>query len=121
MLVRRLAVVLLWVIGLAALWLVIASGAFLWLAGLWDNEMIPWWSRPYQWAVYALYGDGSFSELLYLTVAAIVASAPGLLCVRFGLFSQVVGRQQQAVYGKTDWANRKEMSSNSISTHGKPF
>src|SRR5271165_2063858 len=76
-LMRTIITALLWAAIIIALWLAVASGAFLWLAGLWDSPRIPWWSRPWQFATYAMHGDGSFSELTYLVVAAIIASVPG--------------------------------------------
>ena len=91
MLQSRLAGFLAGLVILAVLWLVIASAAFLWLSGLWDDPRIVWWSRPWIWATYALRGDGSFSEWLYLIAAAVIASMPAVVYVRFVVFSQVGG------------------------------
>jgi len=89
MLRSRIPAGLLWIAIIAALWLTVASGVFLWLAGLWDNPQIPWWSRPWQFATYAMTGDGSWSERAYLIIAAIIVSSPGALYVRFVLLSPV--------------------------------
>ena len=78
MLQSRLAGFLAGLVILAVLWLVIASAAFLWLSGLWDDPRLVWWSRPWIWATYALRGDGSFSEWLYLIAAAVIASMPAV-------------------------------------------
>jgi type IV secretion system protein VirD4 len=91
MLQSRLAGFLAGLVILAALWLVIASAAFLWLSGLWDDPRLVWWSRPWIWATYALQGDGSFSEWLYLIGAAAVPTMPAIAYVRFVVFSQVGG------------------------------
>lgn len=80
-----------WLPVLPLLWLLIASCAFLWLAGLWGDPRISWWSRPWIWITYARHGDGSFSERLYLIVSAAIASAPAMIYVRFFLFTQVGG------------------------------
>jgi type IV secretion system protein VirD4 len=88
---RIIGAVVLWVVVIAVLWVTVASGAFLWLAGLWDSPRIVWWSRPWQWLVYVRHGDGSWSEWLYLIVAAIIATAPGIAYVRFFLLSPLGG------------------------------
>jgi hypothetical protein len=53
MLQSRLAGFLAGLVILSVLWLVIASAAFLWLSGLWDDPRLVWWSRPWIWATYA--------------------------------------------------------------------
>ena len=97
---RTIITALLWAAIIIALWLAVASGAFLWLAGLWDSPRIPWWSRPWQFATYAMHGDGSFSELTYLVVAAIIASVPGAIYVRFFLLSPAGGGPLRLPFGK---------------------
>jgi type IV secretion system protein VirD4 len=82
---------LLWLIIIAVLWLTVASGAFLWLAGLWDSPKIPWWSRPWQWAVYVRLFGRSWSECLYLIASGMIASMPAVVYVRFVLLSPVGG------------------------------
>ncbi|HME26510.1 MAG TPA: type IV secretory system conjugative DNA transfer family protein [Acetobacteraceae bacterium] len=96
----RIITALLWTAVIAALWLTVASGAFLWLAGLWDSPRIPWWSRPWQFAIYLMSGDGSFSERAYLVVAAIIASMPGALYVRFVLLSPAGGGLLRLPFGR---------------------
>jgi type IV secretion system protein VirD4 len=97
---ERIVTALLWVAILAVLWLALASGAFLWLAGLWDDPRIPWWSRPWQFIAYARHGSGSFSEDLYLIVAAIAAASPGILYVRFVLLSPAGGLRLRPFGGR---------------------
>jgi type IV secretory pathway TraG/TraD family ATPase VirD4 len=91
MLQSRLAGFLAGLVILSVLWLVIASAAFLWLSGLWDDPRLVWWSRPWIWATYAPRGDGSLSEWLYLIAAAVIASMPAVVYVRFVVLSQVGG------------------------------
>jgi hypothetical protein len=108
-----------WLAACAILWLVVASCVFLWLAGLWGNPRIPWWSRPWQWLTYARHGDGSFSEWLYLIVSAVIASAPFVLLLRnIPLHSQSANK---SVYGKTEFASPKEMKANNIASTRRPF
>jgi hypothetical protein len=103
----------------AVMWLLIASLAFLWLAGLWDNPRIAWSSRPLIWLTYARHGDGSFSEWLYLIVSAVIASAPFVLLLRnISLHPQSANRN---VYGKTEFAGRREMEANKIASTRRPF
>ena len=65
-----------------ALWLTLASVAFLWLAGLWDDPAIASWARPWQWAVYARWFGRSYTEAAYLAVSALMASLPFVLAGR---------------------------------------
>jgi type IV secretion system protein VirD4 len=87
--INRALLVTVWAVLLAALWLTIASCAFLWLSGLWDSPRIPAWSRPWQWIVYVRLFGRSWSECLYLIAAAVIASVPGVVYVRFFLLSPV--------------------------------
>jgi hypothetical protein len=110
-----------WLAACIGLWLVVASCVFLWLAGLWDNPRIPWWSRPWQWLTYARHGDGSFSELLYLIVSAVIAAAALMPPLRLGW--SIFLRQQSGnrdIYGKTEFASLKEMQANKITTTQRP-
>jgi hypothetical protein len=117
--IRQFLIVCGWVAVLAAGWLTVASCAFLWFAGLWDNPLIPSWSRPWQWLVYARHGDGSFSEDLYLIVAAIAASAPGVFYVRF---TDYIGtRVRQSLYGQSGFASTDDMKNRGIVFKKEPF
>lgn len=71
---------------LAAAWLTLASAAFLWMAGLWDNPQIAAWSRPWQWATYAQWMGRSYSEMAYLAAAALIASVPFVVYLRVNFF-----------------------------------
>ena len=117
---RIIGTAVLWAAIIAALWLAIASGAFLWLAGLWDNPRIVWWSRPWQWLVYMLRGDGSFSERLYLILSAFVATAPAIAYGRFFL-SNPFGGFRPALYGNTGWATKAKMRDGGIGLKRRPF
>ena len=74
----------------AILWTTLASGAFLYLSGLWNHEAIAPWQRPYQWITYARWFGRSYTEELYLVVAAVIASAPFAAYGRY-LFTRVGG------------------------------
>ncbi len=73
-----------WVVLAAALWLTLASVAFLWMGGLLSSPAIPSWARPWQWWTYARWFGRSWSEAGCLIASAAVASAPfaGLLRLR---------------------------------------
>lgn len=68
---------------LSAVWVTLASSAFLWLAGLWWSHRIGAWSWPWQWLVYAHLLGRSFWEGVYLALSGIAASAPYALGVRY--------------------------------------
>jgi hypothetical protein len=121
---RVVGIVLLWLAIIAALWLTVASGMFLWLAGLWDNPRIVWWSRPWQWLTYLMHGDGSWSEDIYLVASAMVATAPLLIYGRFVSFHRfggIFGLGQQSLYGETGWNTPRELRGNGIRLKRKPF
>ena len=65
-----------WLALAAALWLTLASVAFLWMAGLLDTPGIAPWARPWQWWVYARWFGRSYSEGAYLVASAALATAP---------------------------------------------
>lgn len=109
---RRLTLAALWLIIIAGIWLTVASGVFLWLAGLWDSPRIPVWARPWQWATYAAFGDGSWSEDAYLIVAGLVAGSPGVAYVRFVLLRPVSGFRSRPV------ARRRAIERGDSDNHG---
>jgi len=72
-----------WAALVAVLWLVMASMAFLWMAGLLNSPNIQTWQRPYQWLVYArLFGRSTYEEI-YVVVSGLTAAAPFAAYVRF--------------------------------------
>ena len=108
-----------WVALLATLWLTLASVAFLWMAGLLDTPAIASWTYPWQWWVYARWFGRSFSEQVYLVVAAALATAPFAVCLRLlslkpgGLRGRVFGRRGVVRgvsdnHGHADWLSMRD-------------
>lgn len=109
--IPRLLTVVAYVLLASVVWLTIASGTFLWLAGLWDSPLISAWSRPWQWLAYARrVAIDDFSAILYLIAAAMVATAPFALVARFmvGAWWQARSNPGARLYGDTGFADRGE-------------
>lgn len=102
-------------------WSAAASALYLYSKGFGDAFEAPW----LQWWIacrYAIQNGfpktlGAWNELVWLTAGA---GFPSL--VLFGLARAWWGRcAKTPVYGQTDWASRKQMKANKISTTGRPF
>lgn len=65
-----------WATLAALMWLIMASMAFLWMAGLLHSPHINPWSRPFQWLVYARLFGRSSAEQVYVVASALAAAAP---------------------------------------------
>lgn len=104
-----------------ALWLTLASMAFLWMAGLLNSPHIAAWARPWQWIVYARLFGRSFDEGAYLIAAAVLATVPfaiyiRILSMRVGGLRLLPSANQRAVvravsdnYGHADFLSVPEM------------
>ena len=95
--------------GLAvALWLTLASVAFLWMAGLLDAPGIAPWARPWQWWSYARWFGRSYSEAACLVASAVLAAAPFAVVLRLlslrpgGLRWRTFARTPRIVRGASD-------------------
>ncbi len=98
-----------------ALWLTLASIAFLWMAGLLGSPAIASWARPWQWWVYARWFGRSYSEAACLIASAALATAPFAVWLRLlslrpqGLnwrpfaSSQGIVRGTSDNHGHADW------------------
>jgi hypothetical protein len=113
-------------------WTVAASAAFLWFCGgTWEVwEPGPFWNSAYfahglrwTWAWFSYAAKAPMrtaygTELAYTGLAAAVVV--GLIVFRL---SMIVfgGGNRLALYGKTQWADRKQMDANHIASTRRPF
>ena len=117
---------------IAAAWTATASAAFLWFAnGTWQVwEPGPFWDSAYfahglrwTWAWFSYAAQASMrttygTELVYTGLAA--AAVVGIVAFRLAMI--VIGSANRlALYGKTQWADRKQMKEARILTTRRPF
>lgn len=108
---------------LAALtWLIMASMAYLWMAGLLHSPHINPWTRPFQWLVYARLFGRSGAEQVYVIASALAAAAPFGGYLRYKAMRPKLRpsraneapppmtRAHSDLYGHADWMPEKRLN-----------
>ena len=94
-----------------AIWLALASMAFIWVHGFW--QIYPWPDKLWMWARYAMEAPSHPIVHQWLIITGIVAAVPVLAT---GVLVVVVIRRAVAnsasLYGKTGWATKVQMRAN---------
>jgi hypothetical protein len=102
-----------------AIWLALASMAFLWVLGFW--LVYPWPDRLWMWARYATEAPPNAIVHRWLIISGIVAALPlvaiGVLVIAWRMRKP----PGAAVYGRTGWATQAQMQAGGLSTDRRPF
>jgi hypothetical protein len=115
---RRLAVIILSLVGAGAAWTAAASASLCWSIQRHDLFVWPftqWWTLAPLW-----FGANWYATLLVVVSIALPTLVVGLALVAVAALTW--GKSgRSSLYGQTGWASAKEMRRANISTSRRPF
>jgi len=98
-------------------WTVMASRLFVWMGGLsayFPSPWITWWRYAHQPRI-------NGSTVAYLIASGLITALPILLIVVIVVAVLRSGTRRPSLYGKTGWADRREMRRGGIRSERSPF
>jgi type IV secretory pathway TraG/TraD family ATPase VirD4 len=102
----------------AAVWTVVGSAILCKMAGRMEAFVFPWdqwWEYAFSW-----YGANWWATACVI-ISGVLAAVPALAIGALVIAWMTRRRPGAGVYGKTGWANQKQMQAGGLSTDRKPF
>jgi hypothetical protein len=120
----KIAVVLFAAAMTPIIWTALASFMFILLMGPWARQHFPFGDPATYWQWWAFFLDDAQPLRVHrwLAVSGIAAVAPFVAFIVRQVMDYVGGSKGGiSVYGRTGWANQKQMKARGISTSKRPF